>query len=139
MNSTLLPAPMEATSVQKRVGDTKWQHLSFLKDVKQCYSEAQQLSVVPRGFSLSSLHRVSPVLSPELQGREHWRVIVPLILSGSISDSQGKYVKISRPSSHLLSRDRERKETGKRRRGRGRREEEGRVCLPQASRLMNFQ
>lgn len=59
------------------------------RDVKQCYSETQQLSVVPWGFSLSSLHRAIPVQSPELQGREHWWVIVPLILSGVISPKGG--------------------------------------------------
>lgn len=66
--------------------------------------------------SHSNFPRASPVLSPELRGREHWWTVVPLMLSGShiwFSEEVCE-VQISRIFFHLLS--------GQRGRGRGREE-----------------
>lgn len=74
-----------------------------------------------------------------MAGKEHWWVIVLLIRSGSISDSQGRYVKCRSPDLPPMfpagvgerEKERERGEGGRRRverekrGGRGRREKEG--------------
>lgn len=98
MNSALPPAFTEATSVQKR---------EEAQDVKQCYSEVQQLCVVPWGFRLLSLHRAGLVLSSELYGREGTLVgncssdtfWFHIWLPGEVRELQ-----LSRPSSHVPER-----------------------------------